>query len=102
MWRFEGPKSGITVRVNGEMYSNSALALRKAAMAGLGIGLVPRYVVADDLAAGTLVSILNRFRVPSRMLHAIYPDAETTPAKIGIFVDFLTKWLVTRGIGLTA
>jgi DNA-binding transcriptional LysR family regulator len=102
MWRFEGPKSGITVRVTGEMYSNSALALRKAAMAGLGIALVPRYVVADDLAAGTLVSILNRFRVPSRMLHAIYPDAETVPAKIGVFVDFLTKWLVTRGIGLTS
>jgi DNA-binding transcriptional LysR family regulator len=101
MWRFEGPKGGITVRVTGEMYSNSALALRKAAMAGLGIALVPRYVVADDLAAGTLVSILNRFRVPSRMLHAIYPDAETVPAKIGVFVDFLTKWLVTRGIGLT-
>jgi DNA-binding transcriptional LysR family regulator len=102
MWRFEGPKSGIAVRVNGEMYSNSALALRKAALAGLGIALVPRYVVADDLAAGTLVSILNRFRVPSRMLHAIYPDAETVPAKIGVFVDFLTKWLVTRGIGLTS
>lgn len=34
MWRFEGPKSGITVRVTGEMYSNSALALRKAAVAG--------------------------------------------------------------------
>jgi DNA-binding transcriptional LysR family regulator len=101
MWRFQGPKGGITVRVTGEMYSNSALALRKAAMAGLGIALVPRYVVADDLAAGTLVSILNRFRVPSRMLHAIYPDAETVPAKIGVFVDFLTKWLVTRGIGLT-
>ena len=102
MWRFEGPKSGITVRITGEMYSNSALALRKAAVAGLGIALVPRYVVADDLAAGTLVSILNRFRVPSRVLHAIYPDAETVPAKIGVFVDFLTKWLVTRGIGLTS
>jgi DNA-binding transcriptional LysR family regulator len=99
IWRFEGPKGGLSVRVSGAMYSNSALALRKASLAGLGVALVPRYVVAEDLASGALVSLLNRFRIPSRMLYAIYPEAETTPAKVRIFVEFLTKWMVTRGIG---
>ena len=99
MWRFGEPKGGTTVRVNGTMYSNSALTLRKAALVGLGVALVPRYVVAEDLAAGTLVSILNRFKVPSRVLYAVYPEAATVPAKVGVFVDFLSKWLVTRSIG---
>jgi DNA-binding transcriptional LysR family regulator len=99
IWRFGEPKGGASVRVTGAMYSNSALALRKASLAGLGVALLPRYVVADDLASRALVSILNRFRVPSRMLYALYPEAETVPAKIGVFVDFLTKWLVTRSIG---
>ena len=99
IWRFDGPKGGLTVRVNGAMYSNSALALRKASLAGLGVALVPRYVVAEDLASGMLVSLLNRFRIPARKLVAIYPEAETTPAKVRVFVDFLTKWVVTRDIG---
>ena len=99
IWRFDGPKGGLTVRVNGAMYSNSALALRKASLAGLGVALIPRYVVAEDLASGMLVSLLNRFRIPARKLVAIYPETETTPAKVRVFVDFLTKWVVTRDIG---
>ncbi len=99
MWRFEGQKTGVTVRVNGTMHSNSALALRKAAMAGLGVALVPRYVIAEDLASGALVSLINRFRIPSRMLYAIYPEASTVPTKVRVFVDFLSKWLITRGVG---
>jgi DNA-binding transcriptional LysR family regulator len=99
IWRFEGPKAGLSVRVNGAMYSNSALALRKASLAGLGVALVPRYAVAEDLASGALISLLNRFRVPSRMLFAIYPEPEITSAKLRVFIDYLTKWMVTRGIG---
>ncbi len=99
IWRFGGPKGGLSVRVNGALYSNSALALRKASLAGMGIALVPRYVVTEDLASGTLISLLNRFSIPPRMLNAIYPETEITPAKIRVFIDFLTKWLVTRGIG---
>ena len=58
------------VRVNAALYSNSAIALRKAAIAGLGLALVPRYAVADDLATGQLVTVLPRNRVPSRTLFA--------------------------------
>ena len=63
------------------------------------MALVPRYAVAEDLASGTLISLLNRFRVPSRMLFAIYPEPEITSAKLRVFIDYLTKWMVTRGIG---
>jgi DNA-binding transcriptional LysR family regulator len=99
IWRFEGPKGPVSVRVNGAVYSNSALALRKACMAGLGITLLPRYVVAEELASGALVTLLHRVRVPSRMLYAIYPESPVVPTKIRVFVDFLAKWMVTRNIG---
>src|SRR5581483_10313746 len=56
IWRFEGPRGETAVKVNDAFSSNSALALRKAARAGLGIALVPRYCVADDLANGALVA----------------------------------------------
>src|SRR5258708_5478340 len=78
IWRFEGPRA-IAVKVNGVFMSNSALALRKAARAGLGIALVPRYCVAEDLADGSILTLLPRHRGAQRPV----------PQKGQIFLDFL-------------
>ncbi len=98
IWRFEGAKGPVSVKVNGSFFSNSALALRKAALAGLGIALLPRYSVADDLAAGTLVTLFPRHRIAQRPLLAVYPRAEVIPKKVQVFVDFLSTWTATREI----
>jgi DNA-binding transcriptional LysR family regulator len=98
IWHFEGPKGGVSVKVTGAFFSNSAFALRKAAIAGLGIALVPRYSVADDLAAGALVPLLPRYKVPPRPLLAVYPRAAVVPKKVQVFVDFLTRWIATRDV----
>lgn len=93
IWRFEGPKGAASVKVRGAFFSNAALALAKAAIAGLGVTLVPRYVVADALAAGELVPVLPRYRVKPRPLIAIYPQTPVAPRKVQVFVDFLRQWI---------
>jgi DNA-binding transcriptional LysR family regulator len=98
LWRFEGPKGDATVKVNPVFSSNSALALRKAAVAGLGIALVPRYSVAEDIASGALVPLLPRYRVAARPLLAAYPRTMTVPQKVRVFVDFLRDWCAAREI----
>jgi DNA-binding transcriptional LysR family regulator len=102
LWRFEGPRAPVTVKVSGTFSSNSALALRKAAIAGLGAVLLPRYVVADDLAAGILVTLFPRHRVAARPLIAVYPKAPETSLKVKAFVSFLTEWIASRGGNLTS
>jgi len=102
IWRFEGPRGAATVKVNGTFFSNSALALRKAALAGLGIAFLPRYAVADDLAAGLLVALLPRSRAAQRPLLAVYPRAEVVPQKVRMFVDFLKSWIATRDVNQAA
>lgn len=99
IWRFEGPKGAVSAKVRGAFFSNSALTLAKAAVAGLGVTMVPRYCVADDLAAGRLVSVLPRYRVAPRALLAAYPQAPTIPRKVQAFVDFLKVWMVEHEIG---
>jgi DNA-binding transcriptional LysR family regulator len=49
VWTFVGQR-GASIRVYGSFDSNSALALRKAALAGLGIALLPEEYIASDLA----------------------------------------------------
>jgi len=47
-----------TVRVHSRYHANNAEAVACAALAGLGVALLPMYVCADDLAAGRLVRLL--------------------------------------------
>ena len=79
----------------------ASLALRKAALAGLGIALLPRYTVTDELAAGSLVTILPRYKPPSRPLIAVYPRVPVVPTKVEVFVDFLTQWFAARDVSRT-
>jgi DNA-binding transcriptional LysR family regulator len=102
LWRFEGPRGSATVKVTGAFSSNSALALRKAVIAGLGAALLPRYVVADDIASGNLVPLFPRHRVSARPLIAVYPRVPETPLKVRAFVAFLTEWIASRGLNFTS
>ncbi|MGE0565915.1 MAG: LysR substrate-binding domain-containing protein [Pseudolabrys sp.] len=99
VWRFEGAKGPMSVKVRGAFHSNSALVLRKAALAGLGVAMVPHYSVAEDVEQGRLVAVLPRYRVASRPLLAIYPRTAATPRKIEAFVDFLADWMASNAIG---
>jgi len=98
VWRFTGPRGPVSVKVRGDFFSNSALGLRKAALADLGIAHIPRYAVADDLAAGRLMPVLPRYAVGARTLLAVYPKAKVTPRKVRAFVDFLRIWMAQQAI----
>jgi DNA-binding transcriptional LysR family regulator len=96
IWRFQGPKGAVAAKVSSVFASNSALALRKAALAGLGVTMVPRYSVAEDLGAGLLVALLPRHRIAPRPLFAVHPRAASVPQKVQVLVDFLRDWVAAR------
>ena len=98
VWRFTGPQGPVSVKVRGEFFSNSALGLRKAALAELGIAHIPHYVVAEDLAQGRLVPVLPRYHVGARTLLAVYPKAKAPPDKVSAFVDFMKDWMARQPI----
>jgi len=96
VWRLSGPEGQVAVKVRASFSSDSAFTLRKAAVAGLGITMIPRYAVADDLASGALVIVLPRYKVAPRPFLAVYPKALVTPAKVQAFVDYMKDWIRER------
>ena len=98
IWRFEGPKGPLSVKVNGTFFSNGALALRKAARGGLGVALLPRYSVADDLASGDLVTLLPDYPIAQRPLFAVYPRTTAVPQKVQTFIDYLREWVAAHNM----
>ena len=67
-WRLHSSDHVISVKISGAFSSNSALVLRKAALAGLGIGYLPLYCIEEDLKTGALR------QAAAKLLAAAAPD----------------------------
>jgi LysR family transcriptional regulator, transcriptional activator for dmlA len=80
-----------SVRVCGPLWANNVLALRDAAIAGLGIANLPSYLVADDIRTGRLDSVLDEFVAPERSVFALYASGTSTPARSREFVKLLVR-----------
>ncbi|WP_309085152.1 LysR family transcriptional regulator [Chelativorans sp.] len=92
-WPFQERGLPITVPVNGRLEANSPLAVRAAAVAGLGFAFVPDFIAAPELKAGRLVTVLDDFITDGAGIFAVYPHRRYLPAKVRALVDFLAQWL---------
>lgn len=68
---------------------NSSIAVRDALVRGVGVALVPTFVVGDDLRNGRLVPVLKSYTAAPKALHVVYPAARHLTPKVRALVDFL-------------
>ncbi len=92
-WRFTDGERQHDVEVSGNLRSNSIEALRAAALAGQGIGLLPAVSVAEDVTSGRLVRLLPGVETSEAVVHALYPASRHLSVNVRTFVDFLAKRL---------
>jgi DNA-binding transcriptional LysR family regulator len=92
-WRLEGPSGSIEVTVSGRFRANSAGAVMQAAIAGLGIALLPSPVCIAEIQAGRLVRVLRELRHEAASVYATFPNRRHIPRAVSIFVDFVAEKL---------
>ncbi|MCY4004763.1 MAG: LysR family transcriptional regulator [Rhodospirillales bacterium] len=94
-WNLEGPDGPKEVRVTGSLRTNNTEALHAAALGGLGIVLLPSWLVGHEVQSGRLVQILGHYRAsPSALdtsIYALYPANRHLSSKVRAFVDFLVE-----------
>jgi DNA-binding transcriptional LysR family regulator len=92
-WQFEtleGPKA---VVVEGRLRTNNMLALRDAALAGLGIAQLPRWLIVDELESKRLIRILEGAVLPTvSVLGLVHADARRSNT-LRLVQDFLAAEL---------
>jgi DNA-binding transcriptional LysR family regulator len=88
-WQFTGPDGEFSLRMSGNLETNSAIAFRAAALLGQGVIIAPGPLVFDDLRSGALVPILSDFLPRRFSIDAFYPHREHLPAKVRTFIDLL-------------
>ena len=90
-WTFRGTQGDETIVIRGVFCSNNGEVLAEAAMQGLGITLLPDFIVADALADGRLVRILEGRERSPLTLSVLYPSRQHVPAKTRLFIDHMVE-----------
>jgi DNA-binding transcriptional LysR family regulator len=96
-WTFVGDDGEQTLAIKGSFCSNNGDVLAEAAMQGLGITLLPDFIVAEGLADGRLVKVLADYERAPLTLFALYPSRQHVPAKTRAFLDYLLDHFAAVG-----
>ncbi|MDF1726233.1 MAG: LysR family transcriptional regulator [Sulfitobacter sp.] len=92
-WRFRTPEGEQELGVPVRFISNNGLVLLEMARAGAGIALLDEYTVAQDIAAGRLVTLLGDIPVTNTTfdegIFATYVKTPFVPAKLRLYIDFV-------------
>jgi DNA-binding transcriptional LysR family regulator len=92
-WEFSNADGVQRVAVNGPLTANGYAMVRTAALADMGIALLPLPIVADDMARGTLLPVLNPFDVNGGVQHIsiVYSGRNYLTMKVRSFIDFAVE-----------
>ena len=87
-WRLIGPEGDSEIEVSSRFRANAARAVLRAAVAGLGIALLPRPLTATEIAAGRLVKVLPEFRRDGADFYAVCVSRRHVPRAVSAFIEF--------------
>ncbi len=90
-WRFRVRGRWENIRGPARMRANNGELLRAAAVAGLGICILPSFIASPGIEAGELEVILRDFPLEEGGLHAVMPPGRATTARVRALVDFLVQ-----------
>ncbi|HTV23347.1 MAG TPA: LysR family transcriptional regulator [Polyangiaceae bacterium] len=102
-WRFKADAKSFSVPISARFEAQSGSALRGAALAGMGIAILPSFMIAPELASGQLTPILAPFTFVRLSVSAVYAPAKVVPGSVRAFVDLLVAhfakppWLAAEG-----
>ena len=88
-WRFKESRREVTVRPHAVLRVNNGLVMRDAAVAGLGLALLPAYFIHEQLARSELAIVDIGAEAEGAMIYLAYPEDHRGSAKLRA----LTEWL---------
>lgn len=89
-WRFRGRRGAVDVPVSGSLTASNGTVLREAAVAGLGLAVLPSFMVANELARGSLELVLEGHRRAELGVFAV-TSSRRLPARTRALVEFLAR-----------
>lgn len=96
VWRLYSGKREFAVPIDSRITTSSERVITAAAVEGLGIAYGPRAFFRDQIAAGTLRQVLDKFSLPRASVYSLFVRSPFVPAKISAFNAFMQQFLAGR------
>jgi DNA-binding transcriptional LysR family regulator len=90
-WRFYGREGRITIDVGGNFETSNGTMLREAAIAGIGLVMLPRFMTFEALRSGVLETVLADFAPRPLGIYAVRRGGRAAPRRITELVRTLEK-----------
>ncbi|MFO7565769.1 MAG: LysR family transcriptional regulator [Enhygromyxa sp.] len=91
-WTLHGPDDQtISVRHQPRLVTTDMVALRTAALAGVGLVQLPLLMIRDQLAAGELVAVLPDWRPRREIIHVVFPSRRGLVPSVRCLIDHLVE-----------
>jgi DNA-binding transcriptional LysR family regulator len=92
-WAFRVPKGAgselIYLKPGGPLDCSDGQVLHDWCLAGYGIAWRSTWEVEAEIAAGSLVALLEDFAAPANGIYALFPHAKHLPLRLRLWIDFL-------------
>jgi DNA-binding transcriptional LysR family regulator len=96
-WSFGGSNREESILIKGSYCANNGDVLAEAAIQGLGITLLPDFIIHEALAEGRLVRVLEDWERAPLTLSVLYPSRRHVPAKTRLLIEYLITNLQAAG-----
>jgi len=81
----------VKTRITPYLKAGNGEFLRDVAVAGLGIVLLPVFIVYREIERGMLLPVLTEYQYPQLAVYAVYPQTRHLSRRVRVFIDFLSK-----------
>ena len=93
IWRVRDGDKIVTLHPQGQFKADNGQALVAAALAGLGIAMLPDFLIDQHIASGALITLLPQYPTPEAGLYIVRPPGDRPSRKVRVLFDLLVERL---------
>lgn len=98
VWLLSGDDGrSVSIELTPRLVSQDMGILRLAALGGVGVVTLPRYMLREDLTSGRLEEVLPDWKPPCGVVHAVFPSRRGLVPAVRAFLDALTEAFADSG-----
>lgn len=85
---FDKNRTEQTIRVSPVLVSEGVTSIRESVLDGLGVSVLPDWMIQEDLRSGRLVRVLPQWNARDLPVHVVYAGQRLLPLRVSAFIDF--------------
>jgi DNA-binding transcriptional LysR family regulator len=90
-WQFMDEDKVVVIRPQGRFKADNGTALVAAALAGLGVAVLPEGLIAEHLASGALLPVMERHPVRPAGMFVVRPPGQHPARKVRVLTEMLIE-----------